>query len=196
MRHQPAFDAEGVADSLALEPLGAAAEDLLEVARVLLDLPRQLHLVAEVVVDDPLIPEERRGVNVVVPFAGKNGMRIGGRGVKGNPSVAGEVDFHPAMRVAGANHKILADAVVSPRLKSIHQPRGNIQRAQHHRHGRGEILAVAGLGAEQKAPHGVFRLDGGRVECVLEIVAQVGLDGGGAVVIIGGGSGKACGPVR
>ena len=58
-----------------LKPLEAAAKDLLEVARILFDLPRQLHLVAEVVVDDPLIPEERRGVNVVVPFAGKNGMR-------------------------------------------------------------------------------------------------------------------------
>ena len=173
-----------------LKPLEAAAKDLLEVARILLDLPRQLHLVAEVVVDDPLIPEERRGVNVVVPFAGQNGMGIGRRGIEGNPPVAGEVDFHPAMRVAGAHHKVLADAVVRPRLKSIHQPRGDIQRAQHHRHGGGEILAVAGLGPEEEAPHGVFRLDGGRVQGVLEIVAQVGLDGGGAVIVIGGGSGK------
>ena len=190
MRHQPALDTEGGADSLALEPLGAAAEDLLEVARILLDLPRQLHLVAEVVVDDPLIPEERRGVHVVVPFAGENRMGIGRRGVEGNPPVAGEVDFHPAMRVAGAHHKVLADAVVRPRLKSIHQPRGHIQRTQHHGHGGGEILAVAGLGAKEEAPDRIRRLDFGRVQRILEIAAQVGLDSGGAIVVIGGGSGK------
>src|SRR2546425_12812895 len=88
------------------------------------------------------------------------------------------------MRVASPHHEVLAYAVISSGLKSIHEARGDLERAKHHDHGGSKVLAISLPGFEQKTSDGVARIDRRRVERVAEVVPQVVLDGHGAVVIV------------
>ena len=83
MRHQPVFDPISQTDHLFLQAIDALRELLPKLPGLLLDILCQAYLVGEIVVDDPLTPEEAEGVDVIVEGAGWDGFGSAGVGSKG-----------------------------------------------------------------------------------------------------------------
>src|SRR5208337_1022599 len=98
--------------------VGAVPEFLLEIPGGLFHLPRQPNLMAEIVVDNPLAPKKVQGIDVIVPCSGADGVGVRRGGIKRNPAVIRKIHFHPAMRIASTDHKILADTVIRTHLKA------------------------------------------------------------------------------
>src|SRR5207249_2491284 len=63
------------------------------------------------------------------------------RRFEGDPSIPGEEDFHPAMRVQRVHRVLMRLLVEDTRAKPAHLPARDPQRPQHDVHGGGKVLA-------------------------------------------------------
>ena len=81
------------------------------------------------------------------------------------------------MRVAGAHDEIAGDVVVFAGLESVDVTRRDVQRAQHDRHGRGEIFAMARALLEQEVGQRVGLRRPAEVQRVAVVRAQIALNG-------------------
>ena len=135
-------------------------------------------LVQEVVVDHPLPPELARRVQVKqeAVHAPDDQVRIRRRRIEADPRVARNVRLHPGVRVASAHDVAAGQVVVFAAAEAVHDPRRDSQRAQHHRHGRREILAVSFLAFEQEIRQRVRRRRSRHLQAVAVMGAQVELD--------------------
>src|SRR6266567_2218111 len=102
-------------------------------------------LMAEIIVNHPFAPEGRHGIHVKHEAAP---LRVGlttarGRGVRFHPSLARNEGFDPGMRIAAADHILRSNVVKLAAGKPVHYARGDSNRTQHDRHGRGEVFAMA-----------------------------------------------------
>src|ERR1700682_5953817 len=100
----------------------------------------------KVVPDHPFAPSDLQPIGIL-PEAGKEISGVlwrGGRGIEYLPFVSWKIDFHPAVRVAGANDVVAAQVVVLARQEAVHLARGNAQCSQHDGHRGSEILAMSG----------------------------------------------------
>ena len=124
-----------------------------ELAAGLLHLVRQHQLPAQVIADNPLLPECVGGVGVQGQLRPKRlpeRIRIRRRGIECRPAVVGHVSLHPTVGVRGADHVESGNRIESAALKAGHQARGNTYRAEHDRHRGCKVLAVSLLPREQK----------------------------------------------
>src|SRR5208283_2524682 len=162
------------------------------------DISRQLDLMREVVVDDPLVPVELKPIDIEA----QPGKQAGGvsrawrSGVEGHPAGTRKVRFHPTVRVAGADDVVAGEVVVFAREESVDFAGGNANCAQHDGHRGSEVLAVARAGLEEEMSQGIvagFALQDQRVS---EIVAQVAFHGQRFVERIARGCGDAPGEFR
>ena len=104
------LEPEGISDRAGLEGLEATVDGLVKEARLLLDVACQLHLPAEIVIDDPLAPKKAGRIQVVVERAPRRArlVWVGGSRVEGNPAEAVEINLHPTVGVARAHHIVVA----------------------------------------------------------------------------------------
>ena len=156
------------------------------IVRRLLQIFRQRNLVREIVIDDPFAPcklepvpvkPEARKESVVGPISRRSG-------IKSDPAVARKINFHPGVRVAFAHDVVAADVVEFAGKESAHVPRGNAERTQHHRHRRGEILAMSRAANEEEIGERVCLPRAAQIQCVGVARLQVPLDIRGLVVFI------------
>ena len=73
------------------------------------------------------------------------------------------------MRVAGAHHVLAGQVVEFTSAEARHHSRRDAQRAQHHRHRTGEILAVTMLPLEQEIGQWILRQSAGQLQRVSEV---------------------------
>jgi hypothetical protein len=90
------------------------------------------------------------------------------------------------MRVLGANDVVSRDVVEFVATESVDHSRRDADRAEHHGHGRGEIFAMSLLTYEKKISNRIAHGSTRQFERVSEAGAEVALDGGGLVEIVGG----------
>ena len=88
------------------------------------------------------------------------------------------------MRVARAHQPQVGDRIVDAALKPGRHAGRNLQRAQHHRHRAGEILAVPFSPREQEVRQRIGRFVIRQLQRVAEIRAQVALDGARPLQIV------------
>ena len=90
------------------------------------------------------------------------------------------------MRVAGPHHVELRDIVEFAGQEAVHHAGRNVQATQHHRHGRGKVLAVATALLEQKAGDRIVASER-HIQGVAILGAQVLLQQQPSVIGIAGG---------
>src|SRR5271155_1142967 len=112
-RHQ---QADGLALFFAIVMLRAIAP----IARGVLEVAREINLVREIVIDDPLAPGELKPVPIQgEPREKSTSFSISRRsGIESDPAIPGEVGFDPGVGVAGANDVVAAEVVVFTGQKS------------------------------------------------------------------------------
>src|SRR3984957_17083713 len=121
------------------------------IARGVLEVAREINLVREIVIDDPLAPGELKPVPIQgEPREEATSFSISRRsGIESDPAIRGKIGFDPGVGVAGADNVIAAEVVVFSGQKSADVTRGNSEAAQHDGHGGGEIFAVSGAAGEK-----------------------------------------------
>ena len=87
------------------------------------------------------------------------------------------------MRVACANDVIVGEWIVFASAKTIDDACWNADGAQHHCHGRCEVLAVTLLAFEEKLGKRIRRGSIGELQGIAEIGAEIVLDGGSFVEV-------------
>src|ERR1700687_194071 len=112
----------------------------------------QSSLVADIVVDNPFAPKRCGRIHIELHPRPTGPRRQAARRsrIKADPTGSGEVSLNPRMGATGS-HNILAGEVIEfiP-TEARHDSRRDAQRAEHHRHRTGEILAVTSLPLEQE----------------------------------------------
>ena len=129
-------------------------------------------LALEVVLEDPVLPEEVGGVDPVGELGeerGVGGTAADGRGVEGGPAVVGDPGFDPAMGVGGGDDVPAADGIKGAALEAGDDAGGDAEGAEHDGEGGGEVFAVAFLAVEEEVGDGVRLGGGGEFEGVFEI---------------------------
>ncbi len=145
-----------------------------------------VNLVREIVIDDPFAPGELEPVPIQrEPREKAACVSISRRsGIERDPAIAGEIDLDPGVRVALADDVVAGEVVVFAGQKSGDVTRGNPHGAQHHRHRRGEIFAVAGAAHEKKIGERIVGPGAAQIERVGVMRFQVALDVRGSVVFV------------
>ena len=106
----------------------------------------EAQLAFEVVTDHPFTPENLKGIHIEARLLeplwlfGEGSRR---RGIESNPSDSFDPGFDPTMCVRRAQNQPAIHRIHNARLETGDHPRGDATSAQHHRHSRGEVLAVA-----------------------------------------------------
>src|SRR5208283_2983979 len=143
------------------------------------DISRQLDLMREVVVDDPLVPVELKPIDIEA----QPGKQAGGvsrawrSGVEGHPAGTRKVRFHPTVRVAGAAlEEEMSEGIVAGFALQVQRVSEIVAQVTFHNHGLVEWIARG----RSDAP-GKFR--NALIECArkLEVSVQnlLGIDGAG-----------------
>src|SRR5580700_3076462 len=100
-RHQ---QADGLALFFAVVMLGVIAP----IARCALEVAREINLVAEIVIDDPLAPGELKPVPIQgEPREESISLSISRRsGIESDPAIRGEIRFDPSVSIARADNVV------------------------------------------------------------------------------------------
>ena len=107
---------------------------------------REAQLAFEVVTDHPFTPENLKGIHIEARLLEPLRLlwdRSRWRRVEGDPSDSFDPGFDPTMCVRRAQNQPAIHRIHNARLETGDHARGDATSAQHHRHSRGEVLAVA-----------------------------------------------------
>ena len=96
------------------------------------------------------------------------------------------------MRILGAHHVIAGDVVEFVAAEAIHHTRGNVQRAQHHGHRRGKVLAVSLLAFEKEIGQWIRHRRPRQLQRISVVPPQISFQRHRLVIVVGSGTGDLC----
>src|ERR1035437_7552945 len=131
----------------------------------------QSALVADIVVDNPFAPKGCGRIHIELHPRPTGPHRQTARRsrVKADPTGSGKVSLNPRMGVAGSHHILAGEVIEFTAAEPRHNSRRDAQRAQHHGHRTGEILAVTLLPLEQEIGEWSLRQTAGEFQRVSEV---------------------------